>query len=454
MVRKMIAVFERARSKRQNIKFSIALKATVLYTAMFGFIIAVSAGALSWAMSVRTMHFQNIERISSFVADHVMHERGGSFNFESFAEANNVYIEIRDPKSGFSAGFGKKPEGNTQGLESLRQVDTMGSRFFIKVSDRENIGIAGVLTPVTFFAAILALLVTAAVSGAFLMRKMMRPVYQMTRTARSISAGDLSRRIDSVHSRDELQELADTFNEMLDRIQEAYNKQNRFVSDASHELRTPLSVISGYANLLRRWGNDDREIRNESVDKIIEETDNMQRLVERLLFLARADQKRLGVKYEKFCVSDLMDEIADETSLIGGQHKIMRSIERELYITADRALIKQAVRAVVENSLKYTPAGGTITLSCVTAGGAVRLSVKDTGAGISTEDLPHIFDRFYKADVSRVRSVRGSSGLGLSIVKWIVESHGGQLKAESAKGSGTEIIMLIPCGGNARLPAN
>ncbi len=454
MVRKMIAVFERARSKRQNIKFSIALKATVLYTAMFGFIIAVSAGALSWAMSVRTMHFQNIERISSFVADHVMHERGGSFNFESFAEANNVYIEIRDPKSGFSAGFGKKPAGNTQGLESLRQVDTMGSRFFIKVSDRENIGIAGVLTPVTFFAAILALLAAAAVSGALLMRKMMRPVYQMTRTARSISAGDLSRRIDSVHSRDELQELADTFNEMLDRIQEAYNKQNRFVSDASHELRTPLSVISGYANLLRRWGNDDREIRNESVDKIIEETDNMQRLVERLLFLARADQKRLGVKYEKFCVSDLMDEIADETSLIGGQHKIMRSIERELYVTADRALIKQAVRAVVENSLKYTPAGGSITLSCVTEGGAVRLSVKDTGAGISTEDLPHIFDRFYKADVSRVRSVRGSSGLGLSIVKWIVESHGGQLKAESAKGSGTEIIMLIPCGGHALLTAN
>ena len=450
----MIAVFERARSKRQNIKFSIALKATVLYTAMFGFIIAVSAGALSWAMSVRTMHFQNIERISSFVADHVMHERGGSFNFESFAEANNVYIEIRDPKSGFSAGFGKKPAGNTQGLESLRQVDTMGSRFFIKVSDRENIGIAGVLTPVTFFAAILALLAAAAVSGALLMRKMMRPVYQMTRTARSISAGDLSRRIDPVHSRDELQELADTFNEMLDRIQEAYNKQNRFVSDASHELRTPLSVISGYANLLRRWGNDDREIRNESVDKIIEETDNMQRLVERLLFLARADQKRLGVKYEKFCVSDLMDEIADETSLIGGQHKIMRSIERELYVTADRALIKQAVRAVVENSLKYTPAGGSITLSCVTEGGAVRLSVKDTGAGISTEDLPHIFDRFYKADVSRVRSVRGSSGLGLSIVKWIVESHGGQLKAESAKGSGTEIIMLIPCGGHALLTAN
>lgn len=433
-----------ADKNKQNIKFSIALKTTIIYTAMFGVILAASVGILSWAMTVRTMHFQNLDRTSSFIADRVLHERNESFDFASFAKVNKIYIEMRDPRSGFAESYGDKPSKNEHGFESVRQVDVRGKQLFIKVTDCENIGIAGNLTPFAFFAALLALLALAALSGAFFMRKMMRPVYDMTRTARSISAGDLSKRIDSIHSHDELKELADTFNEMLDRIQKSYEQQNRFVSDASHELRTPLSVISGYANLLRRWGSDDREVRSESIEKIVEETENMQRLVERLLFLARADQKRLSIKYEKFNVSELMDEISGETKLIGEDHSISSNIESGLYVMADKALIKQAVRAVIENSLKYTPTGGEITISCKGAEGFAELSVRDTGVGIAAKDIPHIFDRFYKADESRVRGSKGSSGLGLSIVKWIVESHGGKLKAESKQGSGTKITLLIP----------
>ena len=444
MMKKIELLIKHAHKRKQNVKFSIALKTTVIYTAMFGLILAASVGILSWAMTVRTMHFQNLDRISSFIADRVSHEKEKEFDFDSFAKVNKIYIEMRDPRSGYVKNYGNKPSKNTHGFESLRQINVRDRQLFIKVTDCESIGLAGSITPFAFFASLLALLVLAALSGAFLMRKMMRPVYDLTRTARSISAGDLSRRIDSIHSHDELNELAETFNEMLDRIQKSYEQQNRFVSDASHELRTPLSVISGYANLLRRWGSEDREIREESIEKIVEETENMQQLVERLLFLARADQKRLNIKHEKFSISELMEEISGETRLISEDRNIISDIAQGLYLTADKALIKQAVRAVIENSLKYTPAGGDITIACRQTEGFTELSVQDTGVGISEKDIPYIFDRFYKVDESRVRGSKGSSGLGLSIVKWIVESHGGKLEAKSKYGCGTKITMLIP----------
>lgn len=343
-----------------------------------------------------------------------------------------------------SASYGTAPQPGVRYDETMRRVDRRGSALFMRVVDKEDLGIAGNLTITGFFVFLVLMLAFAAFFGALLMRKMMRPVYDMTRTARSISASDLSMRIDTVHSHDELKELAETFNGMLDRIQKSYEQQNRFVSDASHELRTPLSVISGYANLLRRWGSDDKEVLNESVEKIIEEAENMQQLVERLLFLARADKQTQQVHLELFCVSDMMSEIAAETRMIDEGHEISEEIKADVMLTADPALMKQAVRAVVENSVKYTPAGGNILLCCRRTPEFVELTVADTGAGISEKDLPHIFDRFYKADESRTRGKKGSSGLGLSIVKWIVERHGGKIQVESKSGSGTTTKILLP----------
>jgi two-component system sensor histidine kinase ArlS len=166
--------------------------------------------------------------------------------------------------------------------------------------------------------------------------------------------------------------------------------------------------------------------------------------VEDLLFLARADGQSQQVNPELFCASDMMKDLAEETRLIDHIHTITESIEPDVMLTADPALMKQAVRAIAENSRKYTPEGGSITFLCRREEDKVVLAVEDTGIGISKQDLPHIFDRFYKADAARTRGKTSSSGLGLAIVKWIVENNGGTITVKSALGEGTSMAFRMP----------
>lgn len=274
-------------------------------------------------------------------------------------------------------------------------------------------------------------------------RKMLKPVDDMIRTARSISVRDLNTRLNVVDSHDELKDLAETFNEMLDRIQASYEQQNRFVSDASHELRTPISVIQGYASLLQRWGKEEKEVLEESVSAIKNEADNMKDLVEKLLFLARADKNTQRLEKSSFALHELVDEVLRETRLIDHEHSINCDINEKITVTSDRALIKQALRIFIDNSIKYTPPGGTIKLSsCIRPYKAV-LTIDDNGIGISKEDIPHIFERFYKCDKSRTRE-GGSSGLGLSIAQWIVEKHQGTIAVDSELTKGTRITITLP----------
>ena len=457
------------RSGVRGVKFSIAFKASAIYTSMFTLILALTVGLLSWAMATQSARAQRMDRLATFLAERFVHEEE-NFDFSSFAQANHVYIELMDLPNERIAAYGTPPASGGKHAEAVRPVDLRkpsgagsaasasgstasapanrprgGMRPVLRVVDLDDMGPAGWITLPWTIAVLVAMLFLAALAGASQMRRMMRPVYEMTQTARDISAKDLSLRIDAGRARDEVGELAQTFNEMLDRIQQAYEQQNRFVSDASHELRTPLSVISGYANLLRRWGSGDRAVLEESVSKIIEETDNMQQLTDRLLFLARADKQTQPVKMERFCLSDLMEDVMEETRLIDTGHALEQEICADVFVTADPALIKQAVRALLENSEKYTPDGGTITVCCRAVEGGAEIAVRDTGIGIEEKDLPHIFDRFYKADESRTRGKGASSGLGLSIVKWIVERHGGAIRVDSTRGGGTTFtIRLCP----------
>ena len=464
-----------ARRKSRKIRYSIAFKMTATYSLLFGLILILFAAGITYFFTMHEVRSQNLERITSFVADRLQRPGSESFDLESFALANHVYIEIREesgrslPGGGTEAqgggsskgpGNSKAPDGNTgtaggqamvygqkptdvaHALQTVRRLNIPMRREMLRVMESDGFDVSPLMIGV--YAGVLILLTIATVLvGARRTRQMLTPVALMTQTARSISASDLSTRIETVTSHDELRELADTFNEMLGRIQESYEKQNRFVSDASHELRTPLSVISGYANLLRRWGTGDREVLEESVEKIIEETDNMQQLVDRLLFLARADQKTQHVRLENFDLSALMREVAEDTRMIDSGHTVSDEIEAGVSLTADEALVKQAVRAIVENSIKYTPEGGKIILFCRDAGASVEFGVRDTGVGISAKDIPHIFDRFYKADAARTRA-KGSSGLGLSIVKWIVDRHGGQIRVESEPDRGAVFTMRLP----------
>jgi two-component system sensor histidine kinase ArlS len=274
-------------------------------------------------------------------------------------------------------------------------------------------------------------------------RRLLAPIKTMTQAVRDISYHQLDKRLDVSGSKNELKDLAQTFNDMLDRIQASVQQQNRFVSDASHELRTPISVIQGYTNLLARWGKDDRKILEESLTALQSEAENMNHLIEELLFVAREDSGRLNVSKEPFMLSEVIREILYETSLIDTDHQIISQQQEDFEIKADRKLIKEAIRILIDNSLKYTPDGGIIKLDCYLKNQKAVISIEDNGIGISKDDLPHIFNRFYRADESRTKG-KGGTGLGLTIAKLIIDNHNGNIKVWSQINEGTIFRIELP----------
>ena len=300
--------------------------------------------------------------------------------------------------------------------------------------------------------------------GASLIRRTLRPINELAYAAEtlntapdalsveqmqsiaykldSVDASRLDTRIPVDGTQTELKKLAGAINGLLDRISEAYRAQVRFVSDASHELRTPISVIQGYANLLDRWGKNDPKTMQESIDAIKDEAANMKELVEKLLFLARGDSNTLALNLEPVDLSALAEEVLKQTKLIDQAHTYTAQLFPVL-VSADEGLIKQALRILVDNAMKYTPAGGQIRLSVFLRDEYACLTVQDDGIGIPSEALPNIFERFYRADESRARAT-GGTGLGLSITKWITERHGGQIEVLSREDLGTRITLLLP----------
>ncbi|MFA5575670.1 MAG: ATP-binding protein [Tissierellaceae bacterium] len=259
----------------------------------------------------------------------------------------------------------------------------------------------------------------------------------------SIDASKLDKRISVDSSQNELKDLAYAINGMLNRINQSYQSQIRFVSDASHELRTPISVIQGYINLLDRWGKEDEKALQESIDAIKDEVESMKNLVEKLLFLARGDNESIQLHKESFDSCQIVGEIIRETEMIHKEHLLRSELDAPAYIEADRQLFKQAIRILVDNSLKYSPQGKEIILRVKKEEETIRLMVEDRGIGIDGEDLPQIFDRFYRSDESRARK-SGGSGLGLSIAKWIVEKHGAYFEIISRLNIGTRITIIFP----------
>ena len=259
-----------------------------------------------------------------------------------------------------------------------------------------------------------------------------------------INATHLDQRISVPGTQKELQTLAAAINAMLDRINAAYRSQMRFVSDASHELRTPIAVIQGYAALLDRWGKDDPEALQESINAIRSEAKSMENLVEQLLFLARGDNDTQPVKRTHFDLTVLAGEVLREEEMIHEDRLFLpRWGEEPVPVYADQGLIKQVMRILMDNSVKYSGPDSRVYLRVMVLDGHARVTVQDEGMGISPEGIPHIFDRFYRTDQSRDRKT-GGTGLGLSIAKWIVDRHGGWFEVVSREGVGTRISFLLP----------
>ena len=285
-------------------------------------------------------------------------------------------------------------------------------------------------------------IISSVIIGFIISKKMLKPIDNLTKAAENISINNLKERIEITGPDDELKRLGDTFNKMIDRLQDSFGRQVQFVSDASHELRTPIAVIQGYANLLDRWGKDDREAMEKSIHGIKLEAENMAALVEKLLFLAKGDNANLNVEKKKFMLSTLIDEVVQESRLIDSKHTISSGKNDAVNIFADYALIKQMIRIFVENSIKFAPEQSKIDISSEIQGNKVKITVSDAGIGIPDADIGKIFDRFYTADKSRSKRLTGT-GLGLSIARRIADIHQGEIKVESEKGKYTKISVTL-----------
>ena len=284
-----------------------------------------------------------------------------------------------------------------------------------------------------------ALLVSLVVA-AWLATLITGPLRRMAGIASDVDAGDLTHRIGDVRSSDEVRLLAQSFDHMLDRLEEAFRRQREFVSDASHELRTPLTVLRGQIELLA-GATDDPGERQRVVDTLLRELDQMSRLVSDMLALAVAEAGEL-VRIQTVSLADFLEDLERDLPLLGARDFRVEGV-REGTLDADPERLTQVFRNLVQNAVGHTRAGDRITVSGAAREGRIEFSVEDTGPGVPPERLGRIFDRFYRVDEARDRD-HGGSGLGLPIARAIVEAHGGRIWAESPPGGGARIRFALP----------
>ncbi|MBN1202896.1 MAG: HAMP domain-containing protein [Anaerolineae bacterium] len=275
--------------------------------------------------------------------------------------------------------------------------------------------------------------------GDLVSRRALRPIGTITQIARQITAADdLSRRIPYDGPPDEIGQLTQTFNKTLERLDRLFEAQRRFVADVSHEMRTPLTTIQGNLDLMNRIGHD-----KEAMEAIDGETQRMSRLVEDLLMLARADAGRVELEQRHVDLDTLLLEVYNQAHFLSQGVEVRLGHIDQAQVIGDPDRLKQLLLNLVSNGLKYTPQGGSVTLELSRDSKWAQVCVSDTGIGIPSEDLPYIFDRFYRVDKARSRA-QGGTGLGLAIAQWIAQVHGGKMSVTSEVDKGSTFTLRLP----------
>ncbi len=287
-------------------------------------------------------------------------------------------------------------------------------------------------------------LIVTIVGGYFLTKRTLRPINKITSTVSTITSENLSKRVPERSVDDELGQLIKTFNSMLESLENSFHRLWQFSSDASHELRTPLTIIRNTINNLIRE-NLSHDEQNELLLKLENEVIRTSEIVDNLLLLNKIEQKKEELQLTEYDMHVLFNEIAEDTEILAmGKNISVKIIHVEdVKIKADISLIRRMLLNLVDNAVKFTPAGGKILLSLKKEGGSVVCSLSDTGIGIPQDQIDKIFDRFYRVDQSRNR-LSGGAGLGLSICKWIVDAHQGTIKVSSTLVKGTAIEIHLP----------
>ncbi len=287
-------------------------------------------------------------------------------------------------------------------------------------------------------------LLVASAGGLFLAGRALNPIDGITRAAAAIGADDLSQRLNLRGSQDEVGRLAATFDRMLDRLDRAFRRQRQFTADASHELRTPLTMLASQIDVAlerKRTASDYETL----LRSLREDAARMTQLVSELLTLARADAGQQLLTREELDLGELVSNVVQAMQPLALQRgvQLAEHAQPQVTISGDQTRLSQLLINLVDNALRYTPSGGSVHVAVKAEAGWAELSVADTGMGIAAEHLPHLFERFYRADPARARS-DGGSGLGLAIAQWIVQAHGGQIIVASELGHGSTFTVRIP----------
>ncbi|MBL7999432.1 MAG: HAMP domain-containing protein, partial [Candidatus Kapabacteria bacterium] len=296
--------------------------------------------------------------------------------------------------------------------------------------------------PVALFISILG--------GYLLARYSLRPVDVLTHTAHEITAHNLGMRLPAPPVNDEIGRLTDTLNEMIARLESSFAQIRQFTSDASHELRTPLAILMGELELILRRPRTPDDYQ-QAISSALEEVVRLSKVVESLLDISRAETGQVHLQLDLMNISKLTEDVCEDLEIIAAEKQIAMKYEIQPFATivGDQARLHQVLLNVIDNAIKYTREGGSVGVKLWVENTQTLISVSDTGIGIPADDIPHIFDRFYRVDKSRTRYDVPGTGLGLSIVKWIVEAHKGTITAASTENKGTVITITLPADPHA-----
>ncbi|MFN8413899.1 MAG: ATP-binding protein [Anaerolineales bacterium] len=285
-------------------------------------------------------------------------------------------------------------------------------------------------------------IILAFIFGAILSRTITNPIRELTTATHALASGKLGQKV-TVRSKDEIGELAESFNKMNDDLARSFNLRKQMTADIAHELRTPLSLIIGHAEAV----NDGvLPPSRENFEIIREEANRLEQLVNDLRTLSLADAGELSLDLQKLDMNKLLGDIQSHYMHQFNQKRITLDLQlasEPLFVSLDPIRFSQVFTNILDNALRYTPENGLVTMSTQRIGDQIEVLVQDNGVGVDSEEATHLFDRFYRADPSRTRN-EGGSGLGLAIAKSIIEMHKGNIRAESEKGKGLKVIIQVP----------
>jgi heavy metal sensor kinase len=290
------------------------------------------------------------------------------------------------------------------------------------------------------------LLILASGGGYWLSTRALAPVDGISRAAQRISIENLNERLNVPQTGDQLQRLSETLNAMLARLASSVLRMKQFTADASHELRAPVSLIRATAEVAVQKRDRRAGEYLQALDEILEEAERTSQVVDSLMLLARADSGGETFEYADADTRTIVQEAADQGEKLARNHGLAFSAglpKGPVQIQADSAALRRALLILLDNAVKYTPRNGSIRIDLETSEDFAVISVSDTGIGIAETDLPHIFDRFWRADKARSRE-EGGAGLGLSIAKWIIEMHKGSIDVQSELGKGSTFYVRVP----------